>query len=114
MPSGRVLVVAPNSDLRTSLAFALEADGYELTVKDAPPPRSWLVTHRFDCTILDQKALTGEPYESIALCIKAHPIVLLANHPHPWLVEWVEEIVDLPLAANDVASAIRRAMHLDI
>ena len=60
-----------------------------------------------------ESALNGEAYEAIAFCIKAHPVVLLANKPHPWLVEWVAEIVDLPLAGNAVSSAVRHAMHAD-
>ena len=113
MPSARLLLVAPDTDLRRSLAFALEAEGFAVTIRDAPPARSWLVSNRFDCTIVDQKALTGPDYEAIAFCIKAHPVVLLASRPHPWLVEWVAEIVDLPLAGNAVNSAVRHAIHAD-
>lgn len=113
MASGRLLLVAPDTDLRRSLAFALETEGYSVTVRDVPPSRSWLVSNRFDCTIVEQKALTGMDYESIAFCIKAHPVILLANKPYPWLVEWVAEVVDLPLAGNAVSAAIRQAMHAD-
>ncbi|MBL8597310.1 MAG: hypothetical protein J0I48_20765 [Devosia sp.] len=113
MPSARLLLVAPDTDLRRSLAFALEAEGFAVTIRDTPPARSWLVSNRFDCTIVDQKALTGPDYEAIAFCIKAHPVVLLASRPHPWLVEWVAEIVDLPLAGNAVNSAVRHAIHAD-
>ena len=66
MGSGRrVLVVVPNGDLRGSLVFALEAEGYEVTAKEQVPSLSWVTAQRFDCTVLDQKALLGEPYESI-------------------------------------------------
>jgi hypothetical protein len=82
-------------------------------MRDTPPPRGWLQANRFDCTIADQKVLTGEPYETIAFCIKAHPVVLLTSKPYPWLVEWVAEIVDLPLAENAVIAAIRQAIHAD-
>ena len=113
MPPARLLLVAPDTDLRRSLAFALEAEGSAVTIRDLPPPRSWLAANRFDCTILDQKAVVGTDYEAIAFCIKAHPVVLLANKPHPWLVEWVAEIVDLPLAGNAVSTAVHRATHAD-
>ena len=113
MPSARLLLVAPDTDLRRSLAFALGTEGFAVTIRDVPPPRAWLAANRFGCTIVDQKALTGPDYETIAFCIKAHPVVLLANKPHPWLVEWVAEIVDLPLAGNAVSSAVRHAMHAD-
>jgi DNA-binding NtrC family response regulator len=113
MSSGRLLLVAPDTDLRRSLAFALDVEGYAVTVRDMPPSRAWLQANRFDCTIADQKALTGEQYEAIAFCIKAHPVVLLANTPFPWLVEWVAQIVDLPLAENAVNTAIRQALLAD-
>ena len=112
MASARLLIVAPDTDLRRSLAFALETEGYAVTIRDLPPPRAWLASNRFDCTILDQKSLVGADYEAIAFCIKAHPVVLLANKPHPWLVEWVAEVVDLPLAGNAVSAAVSHAMHV--
>lgn len=113
MPAGRLLVVAPDTDLRRSLVFALETEGFSIVARETLPARSWLVSNRFDCSVIDQKALSGEPYESIAFCIKAHPVVLLAGRPHPWLVQWVAEIVDLPLAGNDVGAAVRQAMHIE-
>jgi len=113
MSSGRLLLVAPDTELRRSVAYILEVEGYSLTVRDAPPSRAWLQVNRFECTIVDQKAFTGEQYEAIAFCIKAHPVVLLTNKPFPWLVEWVAEVVDLPLAENAMNSAIRHAMLAD-
>jgi hypothetical protein len=112
MSLGRLLLVAPDTDLRRSLAFALEVEGFALTECDTPPSPAWLQANRFGCTIVDQKAFTGEQYEAIAFCIKAHPVVLLASKPHPWLVEWVAEIVDLPLTENAV-NTVRHAMLAD-
>src|SRR6218665_3790388 len=106
MPSGRLLLVAPETDLRRSLVFALETEGFAVTVRDAPPSRAWLAQNRFDCTIIDQKAFVGEAYENIAFCIKAYPVVLMAARPHAWLVDWVSETIDFPLAENAVTSAI--------
>lgn len=111
MPSARLLLVAPDTDLRRSLAFALEADGFAVTIRDTPPARSWLVSNRFDCTIVDQKALTGPDYEAIAFCIKAYPVVLMAERPHAWLADWVFDILNLPLASGEVAEAVNRAMR---
>jgi DNA-binding NtrC family response regulator len=112
MASGRVLVVAPNSDLRGSLVFALEAEGYEVTAKEQAPNLAWITDQRFDCTVLDQKALLGEPYESIAFCIKAHPVVLLAARPLSWLVQWVSQVVDMPVAGNAISAAVRQALQI--
>lgn len=112
MASGRILIVAPNIDLLGSVAFALEAEGFGVTVRSELPDYSWVSAQSFDCTVLDQKALTGENYESIAFCVKAYPVVLLAARPHPWLVEWVSEIVDMPVIGNAIMVAVRRAMRV--
>jgi hypothetical protein len=112
MASGRILVVAPNGDLRGSLVFALEAEGYEVAAREQVPNLSWVTAQRFDCTVLDQQALMGEPYESIAFCIKAHPVVLLAARPLSWLVEWVSQVVDMPVAGNAISTAVRQAVQV--
>ena len=111
MAAARLLLVAPDSDLRRSLAFALETEGYALTIRDLPPSRAWLTANGFDCTIVDQKSVVGAVHEAIAFCITAQPVVLLASAPHAWLVEWVAEVVDLPLMENAVSVAVSHAMH---
>lgn len=111
MASGRILVVEPNGDVRQSLGFALEAEGYEVTLKADLPDHSWVTTEAFDATVLDQKALTGADYTSVAFCVKAYPVVLLATNPYPWLVGWVSDIVELPVIGNALSTSLRKAMH---
>lgn len=112
MPSGRLLVVAPDPDLRGSLVFAFEAEGFDVTAPDTLPALDWIGQRRFDCCVLDQKALTGEAYESIAFCIKAHPVVLTAARPHPWLVEWCSQVVVTPAADDALQVAVRLAIQI--
>ena len=104
--------VAPDIDLRASLVFALEAEGFEVTARDTLPTMAWMTPRRFDCTVLEQKALTGAAYESIAFCIKAHPVVLLAARPHPWLVEWCSQVVVTPAADDALQTAVKLAIQL--
>lgn len=112
MASGRILVVAPDNDIRQSLVFSFEAEGFEVTARDQLPTMAWQQQRRFDCTVLDQNALGGEAYESIAFCIKAHPVVLMAARPHPWLVEWVSQVVETPSADNALTTAVRLAIQI--
>ena len=112
MAFGRILVVSPDEDLCRSLAFALVAEGYDVTTKAELPSHSWVSVAGFDATILDQKALVEPEYLCIAFCIKAHPVILLTTDPLPWLVEWVAEIVEMPVLGNAVISAVRAATHL--
>jgi hypothetical protein len=69
-----------------------------------------LIKHRRDCTLVDQEALCGPDYQSIAFCIKAHPVVLLAGKPDPRLLEWVAEIVDPSLGAAAIGEAVENAI----
>jgi len=112
MPSGRILIIAPNPDLRGSMAFALEAEGFEVSGRDELPDYSWVARQGYDCTVLDQRALQGADYESIAFCVKAYPVVLLAARPHSWLVEWVTDIVDMPVIGNAISDAVQHALQL--
>ena len=112
MPSGRLLIVALDPDFRGSLVFALEAEGFEVTARDELPTMAWMTPRRFDCCVLDQKALTGEAYESIAFCIKAHPVVLMAARPHPWLTEWCSQVVVTPSEDDALQMAVRVAIQI--
>jgi hypothetical protein len=112
MVSGRLLVVAPDRDLRGSLVFALEAEGFQVTAQEKLPSLDWMTARRFDCTVLDQKAIDGEAYQGIAFCIKAHPVVLLAARPLSWLVEWVSQVIETPSADNALSTAVRLAIQI--
>jgi CheY-like chemotaxis protein len=111
MPAGRLLVVAPDGDVRRSLVFALEAEGFDVTARNDVPSLAWTTAHRFDCAVLDQKALVGARYESIAFCIKAHPVVLLAARPLSWIIEWVAQIVETPIIEDTLVTSVRLAMQ---
>ncbi len=108
MASGRILIVAPGADLGGSVAFALEAEGFDVTVASELPEHGSVAG--FDCTVLDQKALTGADHESIAFCKAAYPVVLLAARPHAWLLGWVAEVVETPVIGNAMTVAVGRAI----
>lgn len=110
MSTGRLLVVAADQDVRRSLVFALEAEGFAVTESDGVPPRAWTQDNRFDCTILDQRVLQGRPYESLAFCISSHPVVLLASRPRAWLTEWVTQVVETPVIDDALVDAVHVAL----
>lgn len=109
MGIGRLLVVVADADVRRSLTFAFEAEGFAVTALGALPAPSWTRSNRFDCTILDQQILKGPRHESIAFCIGAHPVVLLAATPVEWLVEWVWRVVETPVVEDTLLTAVSRA-----
>ena len=76
----RILVVAPDFDLRRSLQFALEAEGYAVT---------WCASigatempYDFDCTVVDHHALGNDKAAGRAFLQAFQPSILLANAPH--------------------------------
>lgn len=111
MSTGRLLVVAADGDVRRSLVFALEAEGYAVTASDTLPPRTWTEDNRFDCTVLDQRLLQGPAYESLAFCISSHPVVLLASRPRAWLAEWVSRVVETPVVDDSLVDAVHFAVE---
>ena len=80
MGSPHILVIAPDSDLRHSLSFALEAEHYRV---------SWLasigakpVPGTYDCVIIDHHALGSDLLAAKAFIAAFQPVILLANLPH--------------------------------
>ncbi|WP_395812812.1 hypothetical protein [Devosia sp.] len=109
MASNRILVVALDLDVRRSLVFALEEEGHRVTGLEALPSLSYLREQRFNCSVVDQRSLTGKPHESISFCIAAHPVVLLAAQPFAWLADWVAQIVITPDPGNALNAAVLAA-----
>ena len=80
MPSKRILVIAPDTDLRQSLTFALEAEHFAVTKRASIGAR--LVPGDYDCAIVDHHGL-GEDLEKAKVFVAAFaPVVLLANRSH--------------------------------
>lgn len=107
MAVGRLLVIAPDHDLRRSLAFVLEAEGYEVDAVGALlRPISG-----YDAVVVDQKAIAGADGRTTNLVTSA-PVVLLAARQHPDMAGAVAEVVELPAIGNAVSLAVRRAMQV--
>jgi FixJ family two-component response regulator len=104
----RLLIVAPDMDLRRSLEFMLEADGYQ--VVSYPAIGAVPSQERFDCTILDHRAIAPPIETVIAFCRVAIPVVLLAGTPVPWLEEMVFCLVQKPLLGSPLLAAIESAL----
>lgn len=108
---GHILVIAPDSDLRRSLEFALEADGYVVTAWPSLDITQLRPGVAFDCTVLDHGALTAPPGDVVNFCIRARPVVLLSNSEIFWLSEWIVETVEKPTPGDALSAAIRAAMR---
>jgi CheY-like chemotaxis protein len=106
---GQILVIAPSPDMRNSLRFALEAEGYVVTVRTEAsgglPPRP-----SYDCIVLDHHAADADPEAARRLAIAFRPIVLLANHAGHPLSSLMFRTVLKPMLGPALAMAIRDAI----
>jgi hypothetical protein len=104
----RLLVIAPNPDLRKSLAFALESEGYVVTSHAVIPNEE--AGQSYDCVVLDHKAAIGPREAVLAFANKARCLILLAGTPQPWLLPHVTAIVPTPLRGEALGEAVRDAV----
>lgn len=106
---GHILVIAPDFDLRRSLAFALEAEGYAVTARAEIDIAAMPADRQYDCTVIDHAAVLQSAYV-IAFCERARPVILLSNSPMAWLSEYVAVTVELPVPGGALSAAIQSAV----
>jgi len=77
----RILLIAPDSELRRSVEFALGAEGHDVTC------RASIAAHErpdYDCTVIDQHALGNDRKAASTFCSIFSPVILLASQTsHP-------------------------------
>jgi len=77
----RILIIAPDSELRKSMEFALSVEGHEITT------RASIGAHErpgYDCTIVDQHGIGTNVSAAVSFCTIFEPVVLLTSQlPHP-------------------------------
>jgi DNA-binding response OmpR family regulator len=108
MPAGRILVIAPDDDLRGSIAFALSAHGYAVTVVDAIANMDG--SERFDCTVLDEAGRPKSERELADFATRYAPVLLLAFAEKARQTAHVAAIIDKPLRGEAVLQAVHAAL----
>lgn len=111
MAGRNLLVVSPRADLLGSLVFSLEAEGYSVTGRAELPGVEWLKAQHFDACVVDQRSLDREHFDAIGFCILAHPVILIAEKLHPFLHEWVSQVVVMPDNAELLTTALRELLQ---
>lgn len=94
----RVLVVAPDADLRDSLCFALGTHGY--VVSSSPTFDPSAEDGKYDCIVLHEKARELEatmplPDELLLLTYSAGESTMAAKH-----------VLQMPILGNDLIDAV--------
>ena len=109
MQSGRILLVAPDEEMRGSVAFSLRAHGYEVVaVRRMDEAR---LEENFDCSLVDEPALTGSESEIAEFCRRHAPTLLLAYSAAARRHTGFFGVVDKPLRGDDIVSAVQSAAH---
>ena len=80
MPAKRILLIAPQSDLKDSLRFAIEAEQYDVTWRASIGAS--VMPNDYDCTIIDHHALGTDLATAKRFISAFEPVVLLANKTH--------------------------------
>jgi DNA-binding response OmpR family regulator len=105
----RVLIVAPDLDLRRSLEFLLEAEGHAVVSCESVSAARG--AGLFDCTILDHRAISP-PHETVlTFCREARPVILLSGFADPWLAEGIFQVVQKPLLGKPLLAAVEGALR---
>lgn len=112
MANGRILVIAPQLDMRRSLEFVLDAEGFDVTSRSRIDFSTPAASSRFDCIVLDHQALAGPHEQVIDFCAKAAPVVLVSSKPIDWLSGSVKDLVEKPVMGGAIVSSVRRVLAL--
>jgi CheY-like chemotaxis protein len=104
-----VLIVAPDTDLRRSMQFALEVDGYEVSAR-AQLAEVDIPTEQVDCVILDHHLADRSISEARGFCLRFQPVVLLANSAAHALAPAVFRTLLKPQLGPTLSAAVSDAM----
>ena len=111
MAASRILVIAPELDMRHSLQFVLEAEGYTVTPRPRIDHEGERADGHFDVTVIDHRALAGPQHRAIEYCESRRPVVLLSSRPIAWLSAHVAHHVEKPVTGDAVVAAVHGLLH---
>ncbi len=107
MPGVRVLVVAAAGDLRASLRFGLEAEGYDVTCAEYPLDGD--AGGDFACTVLDHHAIArGAALQRF--CAEHAPVIYLTNVLDATAGSGAAREVVMPQLGQALFDAVRQAV----
>jgi hypothetical protein len=109
MSKPHILVIAPESDLKSSLHFALAAELFDVTWQASIGAKP--VPGDYDCTIIDHHALGQDPAAAKRFAQAFAPVILLANRTHE-LSPFVFRTILKPHLGAPLIEAVRDALAL--
>lgn len=103
----RILIVAPESELRRSLEFALLAEGHEVTSRASIAARE---RPTYDCTVLDQHVIGTDRHLAAKFCSIFSPVILLSSQSSHPLSPAAFRTVLTPLLGPALIGAVNEAL----
>ncbi|HWA42992.1 MAG TPA: hypothetical protein VHA10_07260 [Hypericibacter adhaerens] len=103
----RILLIAPETELRRSLEFALAVEGHEVT------SRASIAAHErpdYDCTVLDHHAAGTNLAAAGDFLLIHSPVILLANQATHPLSPWAFRTLLKPLLGASLTNAVHEAL----
>lgn len=107
--ASRLIVISPEDDLRHSLEFALQAEGYGVVATTLPDAMRSL--DGFDCFVVDEKSFDGSRVALTDFCTARRPVVLLTDNPGAYADLSIDEVVEKPLRGGAVHRAVRNTLE---
>lgn len=104
----RLLVIAADAELRRSLQFALEAEGYVVTCRASIGARE--LPADYDCTVVDHHVVGADQRMAKAFFEAFAPVILLANAPVHALSTFAFRTVQKPQLGPALSAAIQEAV----
>ena len=104
MDAGRVLVIAPDLELRDSVAFSLGAHGYQVVAVSHMQDAG--TDDQFDCFLIDEPALGAASDAWQSFGAGKTPVLLMAYSQAARGQTGFQGIVDKPLRGEDVVQAV--------
>jgi len=106
-----VLVVAPDQELRRSIEFALEAEGfivasYALLAAALVAPQSGKAA----CAVVDEEAIIGQPESGDRLQRLGRPVILLIDRLQAVPPAAVVQVLMKPMLGSQLVESVGRAI----
>jgi hypothetical protein len=111
MAASRILVIAPELDMRQIAAVRPRGGGLCCDATAAHRLRRSASGSHFDVTVIDHRALAGPQHRAIEYCESRRPVILLSSRPIAWLSAHVAHHVEKPVAGDAVVAAVHSLLH---
>lgn len=104
----KLLVIAADADLRRSLQFALEAEGFTVICRASIGARE--IPADYDCTVVDHHVVGSDMKAAGAFFEAFSPVILLANTAEHALSPFAFCTLQKPHLGPALSAAIHEAM----